>query len=347
MPKTLNVAVGTMIALLPFFAGCGASKPAAAPRSVPATTTPSNSTGSAATPSQTASPTKLTTVTIGLPAKTALGAIELYLARDLGYFQQEGLKPKFEVMHPSESLAALANGNLDFQMPLDGTANGAEKGLPVRIVMVIQQQPEFYLIGAKGITKVSQLRGKTVITGTAHGEINGVLIKKTLAAMGLPAGAYKVDYAPTPTAIALLSSNKASASMMDMSNALRLMQKGYPELFTLIHRYQLPATGLGTSLNMIHNHPDIVRKVITAALNATKVLANDKSKSVPLIAKDFGLSQQTAGKLWDLNQGTWILSGKGTASAEKVMLQLDQTHLKLKTPPKIAQVFDYSLVPSS
>lgn len=341
---------GVLFASAIILSGCGsgaAKAPSSAPpshsaaKSQSATKSASASASSAKAPSSSGT---LQTVTIGTPDASDLALIELYLARDLGIFKQYGIRPQFEVMHPPEAIAALANGNLDFMTPVDATATAHEKGLPLQIVGVVEDNAEFLLLGAKGMTSISDLKGHTVITGSRKGNANFLMIVDALKQAGLPPGSYKTDFANAKVTVALLNNHQAAAGMETEPVGLQLKQMGYPLLLNLMS-VKIPGIGIGTSTAIMQKHPQLVRNFLKAMLAATKVLATDKSKVLPYLEKDFHLSPSIASQVYDLNHGHWILSGRASLTAEQNMMNFDQKELKLKAPPDPGKIFNYSFLP--
>ena len=83
------------------------------------------------------------------------------IARDRGYFREEGLEPELIFMKAAQTIPAMLAGGIDF-----GTATGtaivaALSGIDVRVVFAMSDKPSFDLLAAPSITNLQQMRGKS------------------------------------------------------------------------------------------------------------------------------------------------------------------------------------------
>ena len=79
-------------------------------------------------------------------------------------------------------------------------------------------------------------------------------------------------------------------------------------------------------------------------LDAIRLIVTQKEKTVAVLMKQLALSQDEAAYVYDGMQGGWALDGKPTPGALKLEFELDQRDLGLKEPPKLEQVYDFSLL---
>ncbi|ADV68495.1 ABC transporter substrate-binding protein [Deinococcus maricopensis] len=104
-------------------------------------------------------------VTIGLGYLPNVQFAPFYAAQKEGYFRREGLNVTFKHGYVSELMPLLLQGKIDFVV---GDAEDAilahAQGAPVKYVMAMYQRVPVtvFSLGAKGITKPADLRGKTV-----------------------------------------------------------------------------------------------------------------------------------------------------------------------------------------
>jgi ABC-type nitrate/sulfonate/bicarbonate transport system substrate-binding protein len=90
-------------------------------------------------------------------------------ARDKGYFRQEGVEPRFILMHSAIASKALVTQGIDFNTLGSPTINAAIAGMPIRSVLANGSRTDMYLIGSKDIRSLEELRGKKVATGGIGG----------------------------------------------------------------------------------------------------------------------------------------------------------------------------------
>lgn len=152
--KVLTIA-GVSTALVLGLAACGSSSPKA---SAPNTTTAAPASASTQAPATT------TNITFGdLAPNSAL--TPFYAAVDQGFFKQNGLNVTVDSFHGggATSVAALATGAV--QIASGGPTNfigDLAKGVVKGQIFGESQDSNYDLVVSKGITNISQLKGKTI-----------------------------------------------------------------------------------------------------------------------------------------------------------------------------------------
>ena len=108
------------------------------------------------------------------------------VARDKGYFRQEGIDPRFILLNSAIAAKALVTQAIDFNTLGSPTINAAIAGVPIRSVLANGSRTDMYLIGSKEIRSLEELRGKKVGTGGIGG-LADVGTKRFLSAKGIDA----------------------------------------------------------------------------------------------------------------------------------------------------------------
>jgi hypothetical protein len=83
---------------------------------------------------------------------------------------------------------------------------------------------------------------------------------------------------------------------------------------------------------------------VQATLEAIRVIASRKDKTVTVLMKQLALSQDEASYVYDAIHKGWAMDGKPTREAMKLEFELDQRDMGLKDPPKPEQVYDFSML---
>src|ERR1041385_4300369 len=84
------------------------------------------------------------------------------LAKERGFYRDEGLDVDFVVMNPRLALQAVISGDATYTTALGSTIRAAVRGVPLRVVLTICEKPHFALIAKRGIASIEQLKGKIV-----------------------------------------------------------------------------------------------------------------------------------------------------------------------------------------
>ena len=102
-----------------------------------------------------------TKVTIHIPSKS-LSIMPYYFGKDKGFFAAEQIEPQLVMMAPPVAIAALVAGELDFSSTTGAATSAIMRGLPIRRVFYVQQDPVHVLLAQPEIKSIEELIGKTV-----------------------------------------------------------------------------------------------------------------------------------------------------------------------------------------
>src|SRR5204862_4635206 len=91
-----------------------------------------------------------TKILVSAPSKS-LTWFPAALAKEKGFYRDEGLDVDFVVMNPRLALQAVISGDAAYTTALGSTIRAAVRGLPLRVVLTICEKPHFALIAKPGI----------------------------------------------------------------------------------------------------------------------------------------------------------------------------------------------------
>lgn len=266
----------------------------------------------------------------------------IYVAKQLGIFESHGFDARVLVLEPRAAVAAMLTGDLDLYTAIGSTARAALRGVPVRVGLVALNRSDFILVASKEISTIEQLRGKVIGGYTPQGTVN-VVLAELLRRKGLGPQDYKVINAGTARAAALVSGN-VPAALVNSIETVRLIKQGFHVLARAAEELEIPQSGLGFSVATLQSKRDFLRPAVQATLEAIRVIASQKDKTVAVLINQLVLSQSEASYVYDAIKGGWALDGKPTPAAMQLEFELDQRDMGLKEPPKPEQIYDFSLL---
>jgi len=127
-----------------------------------------------------------TKVTIHIPSKS-LSIMPYYFGKDKGFFAAEQIEPQLVMMAPPVAIAALVAGELDFSSTTGAATSAIMRGLPLRRMFYVQQDPVHVLLAQPEIKSIQELVGKSVGV-TALTDAVGMSANVILRANGIEAG---------------------------------------------------------------------------------------------------------------------------------------------------------------
>lgn len=275
-------------------------------------------------------------------ANHSVSMTAIYVAKHLGIFESYGYDARVLVLEPRAGIGALLSGDLDGYSAVGSTARAALRGAPVRVGVVSLNRSDFILVANKEITGIDQLRGKTIGGYTPQGTVN-VVLAEVLRRRGLRPEEYRIVNAGTARAAAL-ASGTVPAAMLNSVETVRLVKQGFHVLARAADEIELPQSGLGMSVAALQSRRDFLRPVVQAILEATRIIATQKEKTLPVLMKQLSINQDEASFIYDAIHKGWSVDGKPTPGALKLELELDQKDAGLKELPKPEQIYDFSLL---
>ena len=284
---------------------------------------------------------KLRQIRIALPSQT-IGATHYYVGRSLGIFEQYGLEPQILVLEPRAALAALLTGDLDFYTATGTSTRAALRGVPVRVALVGLNRPDHVLVASKEIASVEQLRGKVIGGYTGNATVNVILVE-LLRRKGIKPEEYKILNVGTARFAALISGNVPAAVLNGLETS-RAMKQGYRPLARAAEVIELSTGGLCAAVANIQSNREFYRTVIQATLESIRVVATQKERVLPVLMKQFAITNEEAAFIYDNVHAGWALDGRPTPGATKFEFDLAQKDMGLKEAPKPEQVYDFSLL---
>ena len=123
-----------------------------------------------------------------------------------------------------------------------------------------------------------------------------------------------------------------------------LARQGFRVLARASDDIELTSGGLGTAIASLQNKRDVMRATVQAALEGLRIAATQRDKVIPIYMKQFALTAEESAWVYDNVARSWALDGKPTAAANKLDFELTQRDMGLKEPPKMEQIYDFSLL---
>jgi NitT/TauT family transport system substrate-binding protein len=277
-------------------------------------------TAPAAQPGAAATTTQLLKLKVGaaVTPTPALPESTLWLARDLGFYQQEGLDVEITEVDATPSvITAMRTGDIDvgdvnFEDVIRLTAS---KDLEMRTINSASGRNFFMIIGKSSIGSVRELEGKSFAIARV-GSQDHALSSKVLGAKGLPAGSvnYVAIGAPNVRAQALVA-GQVDATTVSLATWVTIQNQ--PNLRVLLgvddYYNALPLVNKGNAVTMktLADKPEALRRFTLALIKASRYLADNKSAWVDAMLKRRPeLARVDLGYLWDQFGASWAVNGQ-------------------------------------
>jgi ABC-type nitrate/sulfonate/bicarbonate transport system substrate-binding protein len=217
-------------------------------------------------------------VTIHVPSKS-LSIMPYYFGKDKGFFAAEQIEPQLVMMAPPTAIAAMVAGELDFSSTTGAATSAIMRGLPLRRVFYVQQDPVHVLLAQPEIKSVEALIGKTVGV-TALTDAVGMSTSVILRAHGIEAGKVTLlAMQVTDNAIKSLTSRRIAATLLAPPYVEELEAKGYVKLAEARTYAPLSFIGLVSSMETVKKSPQKVYGMVAALHRTMNFILNPANRT--------------------------------------------------------------------
>ena len=292
-------------------------------------------------------PEKLTLVRMGLAARSTT-TMPFFVARERGFFREEGLEVELIVMQAIQTIQATLGNSTQFASATGSAVSAAVQGADIRVVFAVTDRPSFDLISQPNITSVQQLRGKKIGTGGV-GSLAEILARRILIANNVrPEEVSILATGPSHVTYLSLKAKVIDAAPLQMPLTFTAQDEGFRKLAAAGDVYQSVQGGLATTKLMLTEHPDLVTKVVRAMLRATRLIKSDRKYAIEFLKGpwvDLGKNpEKIAARVYDVAGPDFLENGLVSEEVQRQMIADASVRIKPKQPVLPEQVFDFSIV---
>jgi len=288
---------------------------------------------------------RLTTFRIAYVSRSTLD-MPFMIARDRGFFREEGLEPEFVFMKAIQTVQAMLAGGVDFGTATGTAISAAVNGADVRVVFALSDKPSFEMVSSPSITNVAQLRGKKIGI-SAPGSLTEIIARQILISNKIPLD--QVTMLPLGTSDitwVALKAGTIDATMLQMPQNFIALDEGFRKLAAGADVYRAVQGGLATTKAVINEKPELVSKVIRATQKALRLMRNDKKYAIEFIRGpflDMGKDRDKyAERVYDSAVQYYLTTGIVDDKLQREMIATAAQRTKLAQPPPPERVFDFS-----
>ena len=277
----------------------------------------------------------------------AVTELQFRIALLKGFFRDEGLDVEIILIRGALGMQALLGGSVDYTSAAGSIIAAATRGIPVRLVLVVNSKPQFDLVGQPDIKSVAQLKGKIVGISSRGGAVD-ILTQTMLAQHGVTANkdATLIVIGSPEELVAALRTGRIAACLLTQPRQLILYREGFTRLaYSGDYFSSYPTGGVGTTEEKIKNNPAEVLGFVRASLKGLQFFAQHRSESVDIIAKYLGIKDRSlAAEVYDLQVSR--LGGLSYLDDAWMRGAIDFTKKSLAVSKEVpaSQVFDFSFV---
>jgi len=240
-------------------------------------------------------------VTVGVPVLDVTQSA-LYVARDRGYFQKEGLEVDLILMRGAVANQALIAGNVEFTTVPTAGLQAALQGAPIKVVLSTFHKPMFWLYSRPEIRSIKELSGKKVAVSSL-GAAGDSALRELFKKNGMDENREVAILATgtTATRLGALASNVVDAAMMTFPHNITAAESGFRELVSFIASDIIQLQGaIVTRDALLQSDVALVEKFLRATIRGLIYYSSNRGGAIPILARNVKTQEDLAVKIYDL-----------------------------------------------
>lgn len=293
------------------------------------------------------SPVQAEQLRIALSTKD-FGYLPLFVGMRTGMFAQENLDIQWIQVGSSVVVTALLAGEIDIAGIAGSAMRAAARGAPLKAILFPYNRSLFVLMGAPGIKRVQDLKGKIIGT-TGPGATTELAASMVLQHHGMDPkkDVTFLNIGGAETSVIAMRNGTIQARAFNPDAAVLLKKQGFTELGVLADMGPWPWAGYSTSDAHLANRRDKLKRWMRAMVKSLLFIKNRKEETFKIAQAEFNHPRDVTEGAAEICMKAIDPQNPGGASDESLRANIDLTitaPLKLSSSPPIAKLVDFSLL---
>ena len=289
------------------------------------------------------------TLVIGMPVTPPnLPHLGVYVAKDLGYFDEEGINLELAAFESGlQSLRGGVSGSVDILGASSEPVIAAiSRGAKIRSIFSYAHRLTVVMAAQESIRRPADLRGKNLGIQEV-GAFREVMTRAVLHSAGLTQ--QDVNYVPVSSAgyITALIGNKIDTAILHIDQAYMARTKK-ASLHPLVPLWEImPSYWYGTfstTEELLRKDSDLLARAVAAIIKAHRFMYRNKERTLDLASKHTGYPKEVLGPAYDALAAAKVWPVNDGMPAEMVQVTINKMVeiglLKENEKPKVEHVVD-------
>jgi NitT/TauT family transport system substrate-binding protein len=276
------------------------------------------------------------------------GYLPLYVGMRTGLFAQENLEIQWIQVGSSVVVTALLAGEIDAAGIAGSAMRAAARGAPLKAILFPYSRSLFVLMGAPGIKRVQDLKGKVVGT-TGPGATTELAASMVLQNHGMDPkkDVTFMNIGGAETSVLAMRNGTIHARAFNPDAAVLLKKQGFTELGVLADMGPWPWAGYSTSDAHLASRRDKLKRWTRAMVKSLQFILTRKEETFKIAQAEFNHPRDVTEGAAEICMKAIDPKNPGGVSDDAMRQNIDLTitqPLKLSASPPLAQLVDFSLL---
>ncbi len=265
---------------------------------------------------------------------------------DRGFYRDNGIDALTIMAQPQAGVQGLIGGSFDFSQILGATTTAIMRGVGLKIVMVFDSKPQFWLYGAPEIKTLQQVKGKTVAIQTIGGA-SGQMTREVLSQSGIDTQRdVTIQVIPLEGRLAALGSGSVAATVVNAPERTRAGKMGFNELAAYGDHFEYSSGGGAVTEKTLAERPDFVRRFLAGTLQTLQWYRTNEKEAVKMFARFSKVPEEDALAVYRASVKAYTEDGTLSPGAQERILAFHKNEVKIDKDVPAQRVFNFGLLQS-
>jgi NitT/TauT family transport system substrate-binding protein len=289
-------------------------------------------------------PAKAKPIRIAIPGYN-ITQIAFFVAKERGFFKDEGLDVELVQMTGTLANVALMSGEVPFTSVPTAAMIANLRGANLRVLFTTFERPLFWLYTRPQIREVKDLKNRKVGVGGLN-QASYTLLRDLLSTYGLEPGKdYTLiqagDSAPRFMA---LTTGFIDATLMPLPWNFSAQEAGMHELVALSKSEVIAPTGsIVVREEMLRNEPQLAEQFTRATLKALRYSIERRTGAIASLTRSLKIKDDLAAKGYDAARPALTADGTMSEASQRKALDAVLKGLGSKESPPLDRFFNFAV----
>jgi len=284
-------------------------------------------------------------IVFSIPSRS-IAAVDLYIAKERGFFREEGLDVDIVQIRGNVAIAAALSGQVQATNGIGTVIRALERSdVPLKILTVSLKRNLFWLVARPGITSIAQLKGKILGTTTFGGS------QHTAATRLIRKGGVDPDKELTvvvggdvPAQLQSLISGAIDVAALSPPTVILARDKFHMNILgSAMEDLANLQNGTAVTEKLLRENRGLLKRILRARAKANRYFWENESGTSEVLAKFQNVDAAVARESYRLAKAAFTADGIPSAKEIEEFLKADAELLKLREAVSPAKIFDFSL----
>lgn len=277
------------------------------------------------------------------------GAMIYKFSKEKGFYKQEGLELVSIETGLVQGIQGLIAGSLDFSQILGQGASAILRGAPLKIVMVFDNRPLWWIYGGKNVRSLQDLKGgKQVGTATFGSAVDQMTREVFLPKYGIEPGRDVIlrPIEPPPNRLTALMAGAVDAAVLTLMEHTVAKKNGLNELFFYGEQLEFVTAGVVVSDQTVSQRPDFVRRFLRGTLRGFHWWKSNEKEVVKEMVRLLKVSEDESVTIYKVAVRAASSDGTISDALQERMIGFQKKALKVESDIDPQKVYDFSFLRS-